>query len=286
VNLFLHVLAREPSGYHGIQTLFQALEWGDRLLVERTGEEGVELEVEGFGVGPVEENLVVRAAKAFLSRAGAPGGARIRLEKRIPPASGLGGGSSDAASTLAALSVLYDQAMGADELLELSAGLGSDVPFFLCGSPLALGWGRGERLLPVPALPPAPVIVGLPPIAVSTREAYEALDRARGDRSRSHALPSPPVPEGMDWRRVEALAGNDFEEVVLAAHPGVREARELLAATGPRVAMLSGSGSAVFAVYHGGAAAARAFRELEAAATGTRWVLTRTRGLSTRPEVP
>jgi 4-diphosphocytidyl-2C-methyl-D-erythritol kinase len=287
VNLFLHVLALEPSGFHGVQTLYQALEWGDRLRLERTEGEGVHLEVHGHSAGPVEENLVHRAARAFLARAGLAGGVRIRLEKRIPPGSGLGGGSSDAASTLTALSSLFGRPLPAGVLSELAVGLGSDVPFFLQDTPLALGWGRGERLLGLPALPVASVIVGLPPVRVATREAYQALDAARsGPGKGTRAGASPPVRGSLDWSEVASLARNDFEEVIPAAHRVVGETREALVRTGPRLTLLSGSGSAVFAVYHGDGDAARALASLEAAHRRTRWVLTRTRGLVARPEVP
>jgi len=133
VNLSLRVLARERSGYHQLETLFCALELRDEIEIERGGG-ALSLQVEGAELGPPEENLVHRAAVAFHDAAGIRPDTRIRLRKRIPAGAGLGGGSSDAAATLAALNALHGAPLGPTHLLRLGAELGSDVPFFLCGS--------------------------------------------------------------------------------------------------------------------------------------------------------
>jgi 4-diphosphocytidyl-2-C-methyl-D-erythritol kinase len=279
VNLFLSVLEPEPSGYHGIRTLFQALELSDRVRVELVAGREIDLEVVGLEAGPPEENLVRRAASAFLEAAGAERGLRLRLEKRIPAGAGLGGGSSDAAATLRALAVLMPGAVSPERLLAIAERLGSDVPFFLCGSPLALAEGRGERLEPLPPLPSTPVVVALPAVHVSTRIAYEALDRHRASRAPGLAPPGDgtgPVAAPSDWEAVETLGGNDFEAVILPAHPAVARARGALLRTGPRLALLSGSGSAVFAIYRREEEAGVALSRLEPE-DGTRFVRTRTR---------
>lgn len=145
LNLHLAVLARETSGYHQIETVFCALELADRLEVRRAGA-GIVLEVDGADLGPSEENLAHRAARTFYEAAAIAPEAEIRLEKHIPVGAGLGGGSSDAAAAMRALNMLHGTPLDEAALLQAAATLGSDVPFFLSGGPLALAWGRGERI--------------------------------------------------------------------------------------------------------------------------------------------
>ena len=285
VNLFLRILAREESGFHQLESLFAALELGDTLHLSR-GPSGIALHCEGPPEGPPEQNLVYRAAGAFLDRGGVSEGVEIHLEKRIPVQAGMGGGSSDAAATLRGLATLYPDRLGEDELLELARGLGSDVPFFLASAPLALAWGRGDRVLPLTPLPPAPVLLALPPQGVPTASAYDLLARHR-------SATSPMVPRGIldlselsTWEGVTALAANDFEEVIFSAHPLLERIRKALEETGSRFSLLSGSGSALFAVYRGEEEAQWAKDGMEAQFPEVRFVLSRTLGeiLAPSPE--
>ncbi|HEX2091942.1 MAG TPA: hypothetical protein VHG28_06045, partial [Longimicrobiaceae bacterium] len=172
VNLRLRILAREETGYHALETLFCAVSLADTVEV-RPGGAGIALEVRGgVDTGPPEHNLVVRAAERFYRDLGGSPALRIELTKRIPAAAGLGGGSSDAAATLRALNLLHGEPFARAGLLQMAIGLGSDVPFFLCGSTLALGWGRGERLLALPPLPTRPVLIAHPGVAMPTGEAF------------------------------------------------------------------------------------------------------------------
>jgi 4-diphosphocytidyl-2-C-methyl-D-erythritol kinase len=269
VNLVLRVLERESSGYHRLETYFQALELADRVRVALTRDEGIALTVSGADLGPVQDNLAWRAAQAYLREAGLGRGVRIELEKRIPAGAGLGGGSSDAAATLRALDVLLG-ALSDERLRQVAALLGSDVSFFLCGSPLAFGRGRGEQLTPLSPLEAAPVIVAFPGVHVSSAHAYQALDRKReepaeggGPAAGSGAPAAPLSSELADWAAVERLAHNDFEELICEAHPEVAVARAALRGTGARFVLLSGSGSALFAVYDEEAAAREASLRLE-----------------------
>ncbi len=250
VNLFLRVLAREDTGFHQLETLFVALDMGDTLTLA-PAPRGIRLEIDGPPMGPPEENLVYRAAKGFLETAGLQGGVELRLKKRIPTQAGLGGGSSDAAATLQGMSELYPGHLGEVDLLEVARGLGADVPFFMSSSPFALAWGRGDRILPLPPLPAAPVLLALPPVGIPTAWAYALLARER-------ASAPTPEPGGIlkldsfnSWEGVAALARNDFEEVVFRAHPTLEEIRKALEETSPRFALLSGSGAALFALYPG-----------------------------------
>ncbi|MGW8265744.1 MAG: 4-(cytidine 5'-diphospho)-2-C-methyl-D-erythritol kinase [Longimicrobiales bacterium] len=282
VNLFLRVLAREDSGYHQLETLFSGVEFGDSLSLE-VGGSGISLETDGVDLGPQETNLVYRAAKGFLELAGQDVGLRIRLVKRIPTQGGLGGGSSDAGATLKALSALFPGRVGGEDLLALAGRLGSDVPFFLSPSPLALAWGRGDRLLALPPLPRVPVLLALPPLGVATSEAYRLLARVR------NAVPSP-GPAGFytlaeigSWGELAGLAGNDFEEVVLEAFPLLGRIRRSLAETHPVFSLLSGSGSGLFALYAGESDALSAQAHLQGKFPGTRFILTHTLRESSDP---
>ena len=247
INLFLRILGRDVDGFHGLETLFCLVSLADTVQAERREERGVSIEVEGTEVGPAEQNLAVRAAALVLEATGHRFGVHLRLTKRIPVRAGLGGGSSDAAAALHAVNTLANGAVPRHELLQLGARLGSDVPFFVTGAPLALAWGRGERLFRLPPLPAAPALLITPPTGVDTAEAYGWLDQARGDARRGAvALDLDALSR---WGDIGRMAGNDFEPVVFERVPGVRAAFEALAGTRPLVCRLSGSGSALFAVY-------------------------------------
>lgn len=248
VNLFLRILAREHSGFHQIETAFLLLDLADQVHVRRI-DRGVTLEVDGPALGPPEENLAVRAAKAVLESTGAKFGVEIHLTKKIPTRAGLGGGSSDAAATLHAVNALAGNAVPRHELNHLAAKLGSDVAFFAAGVPAALGWGRGERLLALTPPPAAPALVALPrAIAVATPDAYRWWDQS-GMHERSRG----PVVLGPDslssWGSVGRLGANDFELPVFGKHPEIRTLFERMAETRPYWVRMSGSGSAVAAVY-------------------------------------
>ncbi|HWK88673.1 MAG TPA: 4-(cytidine 5'-diphospho)-2-C-methyl-D-erythritol kinase [Longimicrobium sp.] len=247
VNLFLRILAREESGYHGLETLFQAVSLADTVAVEH-GDPGIALQVLGdVDTGPPERNLVHRAAVAFYLRTELTPAVRIQLTKRIPSAAGLGGGSSDAAATLRALNALHGDPLPRGALLQIAIGLGSDVPFFLCGSALALAWGHGERLLALPPLPPRPILIAHPGVAMPTAEAFARLAARRGESEpRAAALR---LEELATWEAVSPLAENDFQAVVAERIPFVGSAVSALRQGGARIAMMAGSGSSVFGVF-------------------------------------
>ena len=247
VNLFLRILARETSGFHQIETAFALLELADELVARRTNS-GITLDVNGPDLGPVEENLAVRAAQAVLDATGNRFGVAIELTKRIPVRAGLGGGSSDAAAALQAVNALAANAVPRHELLHFAAKLGSDVAFFTGGAAMAVAWGRGERQFRMPAPPAAPVLIAIPPIAVATPDAYKWWDE-------QNPSPTSRGPVTLDaealatWGSIGRLGGNDFETVVFGKHPPLRTLYERVAETGPVWVRLCGSGSAVAAVY-------------------------------------
>jgi 4-diphosphocytidyl-2-C-methyl-D-erythritol kinase len=248
LNLFLRVLARESDGYHSLETLFCLVSLADTVVATRREERGVSIEVEGAEVGPPEQNLAVRAAALVLEATGHRFGVDLRLTKRIPVRAGLGGGSSDAAAALHAVNALANGAVPRHELLQFGARLGSDVPFFVTGAPLALAWGRGERLFRLPPLPIAPALLVTPPVGIETSEAYGWVDAARGPHSRRGAV-ALDLDALSRWGDIGRMAGNDFESPAFERVPGLRAAFEALAGTHPLVCRMSGSGSTLFAVY-------------------------------------
>ena len=264
LNLRLRVLAREESGYHSLETLFCAISLCDEIAVSRAGAE-VDLQVEGSApTGEPEQNLVVRAARRYLletrdarPETGREEGIRIRLVKRIPAAAGLGGGSSDAAATLRALNALSDVPADPGDLLRWGADLGSDVPFFLCGSALAWGWSRGENLLALPPLPARPVLVAHPRVGYPTADAFQRLAALRGAGFR--AAPAViELHELREWAAVARLAMNDFEQPAIEAVPRLAGALAALREAGAFIALLAGSGASVFGVFQSPAARDRA----------------------------
>ena len=248
INLFLRVLAREETGYHGIETLFCSISLSDSLTAERREGRGASIDVTGADVGPPEENLAVKAASAVLESVGQPFAVHLTLTKRIPVRAGLGGGSSDAAAALIATNRLAGDAIPRHELLQIAARLGSDVPFFLSGAPLALAWNRGERMLRLPALPAAPLLLLTPQVSVATSGAYEWIDAARQSAGRRGAV-ALDLEALSGWGDIARMAGNDFESPVFGRYPEIRAAFEALVRTRPLLCRMSGSGSTLFALY-------------------------------------
>jgi 4-diphosphocytidyl-2-C-methyl-D-erythritol kinase len=251
INVFLRVLARETSGYHTIETLFLRLDLGDLVRVRVGGVERA-LRCHGpacppGGLGPAEHNLAYRAAVAYADAVDWPGGFSIDIEKRIPVGGGLGGGSADAGAVLRALNGLSPSPVGPTALQALAAPLGADVPFLASESACALGWGRGERLLDLPAPPPRHVELLVPTFGVSTQWAYE-----RYAATREEGQPRPSihrVAELSSWDHLTAVAVNDLETVVSEQHPEIAACVAALRARGARIAMMSGSGSTVFGIF-------------------------------------
>jgi 4-diphosphocytidyl-2-C-methyl-D-erythritol kinase len=251
INLFLRVLARNDDGYHSLETLMCLVSLADVLTAERREGRGVTIEVIGADLGPAERNLAVQAAGAVVQATGNRFAIHLTLTKRVPVRAGLGGGSSDAAAALQAANRLAGDAIPRHELLQVAARLGSDIPFFLAGGPLALAWNRGERMLRLPPLPVAPALLLTPRIPIATGEAYGWVDSAKqsGGGRGAVALDLDALSR---WGDIGRMAGNDFESPVFGRHREIRAAFEALVATRPLVCRMSGSGSTLFAIYRSG----------------------------------
>jgi 4-diphosphocytidyl-2-C-methyl-D-erythritol kinase len=248
LNLRLCVLARGADGYHQLETLFIRIELADSVRVATdTATKG--LTCDGLDLPP-EQNLAWRAAEAFLAETRWNTGFQIGIEKRIPSGGGLGGGSADAGAVLRALNALAPTPLSSSALLTLALRLGADVPFLATDAPLALGWGRGERLLALRPLPAREVLLALPPFGVETKAAFGWYATAAGAGSTVPRAPAPLSLDALDrWDAIAPLAVNDLEEVVIARHPDIGTCVKRLHDAGARIARMSGSGSTAFGVF-------------------------------------
>jgi 4-diphosphocytidyl-2-C-methyl-D-erythritol kinase len=261
VNLRLDVLGRRPDGYHELRTIFQALTLHDDVRLARTRGKAIELTVDGdaeLAGGPAQKNLVWRALDAMRRELRLAGGLSVELRKRIPIGRGLGGGSSDAAAAIAALLRLTGKKIPPTRLLELAAGLGADVPFFLFGG-RAFGCGRGDEIYPLPDLRRQTVLVVSPhDIGVSTKDAYRWVDeRLTKERTVSKLWGFC----ALCWSKQGNSLSNDFEAVVFKRHARLDRLRRRLLQQGAAEAALAGSGSAVFGIFRNPAQARRAAKQ-------------------------
>lgn len=245
LNLFLHITGRRADGYHKLQTLFQLLDYGDTIEFTRTDDGYIELDCPGIP-GPAEDNLVTRAALALQRHCNCLAGARIRVEKRIPAGGGLGGGSSNAATTLLALNRLWQLSLGIDQLADLGLQLGADVPVFVHGHS-AWAEGVGELLAPVD-LPGFWYLVIAPNCAVSTAEVFSRQELTRN---------TPPI------KIATFLQGggrNDCEPVVRQLYPDIDKA--LIWLDKFSQAQLTGTGACIFAAFESQEAASAVLSQL------------------------
>ena len=251
VNLLLNILGRRADGYHELETVLHPVNLCDQLSFARDGA-GIELSCSDANLPVDAQNLVHRAAAAFLQAAGINEGVKIHLEKKIPLAAGLGGGSGNAATTLVALNELFDQPLAATKLNELAASLGSDVPFFLQDRP-ALATGRGEKIQPLdafPALRGRAFLLIHPGFGISTAWAYQALApfpaALNGTAGRAQELIS--NLQTNNWPAVADDFYNSLEAPALGKYPVLALFQEFLRAHGALAALMSGSGSTTFAI--------------------------------------
>lgn len=258
INLHLSVVGARPDGYHELRTVFQAISLHDTLELERTRRPGVTLRIAGAELDPGPTNLVTRALAELTRTLGLGGGWRARLEKRIPMAAGLGGGSSDAAAALVAGARLSGRRIEPRRLTEIAASLGADVPFFLLGG-RALGVGRGDEIYPLVDGPRKAVVVVLARgSAVSTAEAYRWLDRKLTKAAVAHKIWDSCA---RSWSLEDADLRNDFEAAVFHRYPRLRRIKRRLLQAGAAGASLAGSGSAVFGLFQNPAEARRAAQQ-------------------------
>lgn len=252
LNLLLRVVGRRPDGYHLLQTVFRFIDFGDTVTLKVRSDREI-LRVTAVGEVPADQDLTVRAARLLQASAGGRMGADIRVEKRLPLGGGLGGGSSDAATTLLALNLMWGLDLPRSRLLELALELGADVPVFVLGEN-AWAEGIGEKLQPL-ELPPAWYVVLTPPVAVSTGRIFAHPELKRDSKT----------------VRIQSFSAagpneNDLEPVVCREHPEIARYLDWLRQFGR--AMVTGSGACVFAGFESLGAAQAVFARLPDSMTG------------------
>jgi len=260
INLGLDVLRRREDGYHEVKMIMQTVDLFDTLTFTVREEPGVVLRIDTQELEAGADNLVCRAADRLLGKAGVKQGVEIFLEKRIPIAAGMAGGSTDAAATLIGLNDLFGLGYSLETLQDIGVTLGADIPYCLMGG-TALAEGIGEILTRLPAPPQCVLTIAKPEINVSTKFVYENL---HADRIKEH-----PDIDGMaeairngSLRGITDRLGNVLETVTVREYPIIDEIRELMMRSGAENALMSGSGPTVFGIFTKKESAKRAAEQL------------------------
>ncbi|MBS4210797.1 4-(cytidine 5'-diphospho)-2-C-methyl-D-erythritol kinase [Bacillus sp. FJAT-50079] len=243
INLSLDVLRKREDGYHEVEMVMTTIDLADRIELEETKEDRIEIISQSRFVPDDQRNLAYQAAKLLKERYGINEGVTISIDKMIPVAAGLAGGSSDAAATLRGLNVLWGLRLPQEELAALGAEIGSDVAFCVHGG-TALAKGRGEQITPLPAPPNCWVILAKPSIGVSTADVYRNLDLKRIKHPDTMAMVK--AIENQQYENVCRNMGNVLEDVTLKMHPQVLHIKEQMERFGADAVMMSGSGPTVF----------------------------------------
>lgn len=247
INLTLDILKKRSDGYHEVSMVMQSVKLCDKLTITRLQDQCIILHGDTAGVAAPEDNLIYKAAKLFLDTYDIQGGAEITLQKNIPIAAGLAGGSTDAAAVLKGLNRLYGLDLDAKELCRLAEQIGSDVPFCITGGTM-LAQGRGEKLTVLPPAPPLPLVLVKPKISVSTAWVYKNYHQVQDsvihpdNDAMQRALASG------DTDAICRSLGNVLEYVTIPAHPEIARIKNALLDCGAKAAMMSGSGPTVFAI--------------------------------------
>lgn len=247
INLGLDVLGRRPNGYHDVRMVMQTVYLYDQILLEKTDKEGISLKTNLFYLPVNENNLAYRAAKMLIDEFAIKEGVHISLEKHIPVAAGMAGGSSNAAAVLYGMNRLFQLGLTDQELMERGVKLGADVPYCIMRGTV-LAEGIGEELTPLPAMPKCHVLLAKPPISVSTQKVYEKLD--------AQEVTEHPDIDGIllglqtgDLKKITSSMGNVLENVTITEYPQIERIKDVMKEEGALNAMMSGSGPTVFGIY-------------------------------------
>lgn len=247
INLGLDVLGKRPDGYHEVRMVMQTIGIYDRLIITRIPQEEIRI-ISNLSFLPVNENnLIYKAAKLLKDTCGYEGGVEIDLNKFIPVAAGMAGGSTDAASTLFGMNRLFDLGLPVQRLMDLGVLLGADVPYCLMRG-TALAEGIGEKLTRLPAMPHCWLLVAKPPVNVSTKLVYERLDMG-GIRKHPDIGGIIEAIEVQNTAQIAAKMGNVLEQVTVGLYPVIETLKQDMIAQGALNAMMSGSGPTVFGIF-------------------------------------
>ncbi len=256
INLGLDVLGRREDGYHDVRMVMQSVYLYDNVKLEYKAEPGIELSSNLYYLPVDSGNIAYKAAQMLMDEFQIPGGVRITLEKHIPVAAGMAGGSSNAAAVLFGMNRLFDLRLSRQELMERGVKLGADVPYCVIRGTV-LAEGIGEKLTVLPSIPRCAVLIAKPPVSVSTKAVYEALD--------SKAIVKHPDIDGLlqalrkgSLKGVAEHMGNVLEDVTIPRYPVIREIKQEMLSAGALNAMMSGSGPTVFGLFENKIAARNA----------------------------
>lgn len=277
INLTLDILGVRPDGYHEVEMVMQSVGLFDTITLERRPE-GLSLRMDGADLPADETNLAWKAARLFLDANRIESGVSVAVEKRIPIAAGLAGGSADAAGVLIGMNRLFGIGLSPGELCALGEKLGSDVPFCVQGGTM-LATGRGEILRRLPALPQMFVVLAKPPMGVSTAWAYKAFDETGAVRRPDTRAMLTALSEGNVAKIADGLA-NVLEEATMKAHPIIGDYKRLLVENGAAASLMSGSGPTVFGLAEARAEAERAAKALSGIYPGAETFVVPTAGQS------
>lgn len=261
INLTLDVIAKRPDGYHDLKMIMQTVSLRDNLAVRRGCGEGIKT-ITNLGYLPEDDrNIAVKAARAFFDATGIEcDGVHIAIEKFIPVAAGLAGGSSDGAAVLRALNRLYETNLSLNELCEIGVKVGADVPFCICGGTM-LAEGVGEILTPISPMPECTVVLCKPGYGMSTAKVFGTLNVAEIEKHPDTER----VISAIKSKDVAAVAGNMYnvlEEIVAAERQDIKKIEEILINCGALGAIMSGSGSTTFGIFTDTDAAKNAYKKL------------------------
>lgn len=246
INLLLDVLHKREDGYHEVEMVMTMVDLADRLTFAEMPGDSIIISSQSGYIPLDDKNFAFQAAKLIKERFLVKQGVHIHLDKHIPVAAGLGGGSSDAAATLRGLNRLWDLGLTTDQLCKLGEEIGSDVPFCVQGG-TAIARGRGELLEPITSPPQCWVILAKPPIHVSTADVYNGIQADRISRHPDLGKLIAAI-EHQDFDAVCASIGNVLEDVTMRMHPEVARLRDAMLRLGADGALMSGSGPTVFAL--------------------------------------
>ena len=247
INLGLDVLGKREDGYHEVRMVMQTIHLYDRVEIKKTRSPHIHVETNLYYLPVNEDNLVYRAAKLMKDEFQIKEGVRIVLQKFIPVAAGLAGGSSDAAAVLVGMNRIFNLGLKQNKLMELGLKIGADVPFCIMRG-TALAEGIGEKLTALPPMPKCPVLIAKPAISVSTKAVYEGLKLYDG-------MEHPDIDgvmEGIQQKDLKGVAshmGNILETVTIPMYPVIEDIKKLMLENGALNAMMSGSGPTVFGLF-------------------------------------
>lgn len=261
VNLGLDVLRKREDGYHEVKMVMQTIHLFDRLELKKTGFCGIQIETNLPFLPVNENNLVYKAAKLLMDEFEIRDGIAVNLQKHIPVAAGMAGGSTDAAAMLYALNRLFELGLSKNELMKRGMKIGADVPYCVMRG-TALAEGIGEKLTPLPAMVKCPVLIAKPPISVSTKFVYENL---RLSNMSGHPDIDKLIADikQKDLKRIAADMGNILENVTVSYYPVIAKIKEHMIEHGALNALMSGSGPTVFGLFDTDDHAAAAYESMK-----------------------